>query len=241
MAGPTLLQLVENGTMDSVTAATLGAITAERHSFITVALPRLAGKSTVSEAMLRFVPDGTALHYVTEDEAEMDRLSQHPDGGYLVVGEFSPMAIFPDYLWGSPVRKVFETMRAGFSLATSLHASSLEEAYDAVCRGNGVSDGDASHIKYLVYIERMGSNMSNFWRRVAGVYEVDKVVQSMPQARLLHRWIADGDRFEQVEEPRLLASGSAALAARASQAQAMVDAGRTTEADVAALIAGEFA
>ena len=234
MAGPTMLDLVHNGTMNGEVASLLWAIAEEQHTFVVVAVPRFAGKSTVTQAMLRFVPEGIPLHYLSGDEAEMEQLAQRPDGGYLVVGEFSRAPV-PTYIWGPPVRKVFETMRAGFSLCTALHAPSVEDAYGEICRSNRVPDEDASRIDYMVYIERMGTRLDNFWRRIAGIYEVDRVVDGAPQARLLYRWVVQGDRFEQVEQPELLTVSPDVLRERGVRIQEAADAGRTTEADVAAL------
>ena len=103
MADLTLLDLVRNRTMDAHTAATLSAITQEKKSFMVVAVPRFAGKSTVTRAMLDFVPKSVAMHYLSGEEAEMEQLRHRPDGGYLVVGEFSQAPV-PTYIWGSPVR-----------------------------------------------------------------------------------------------------------------------------------------
>ena len=166
MSEITLIELVRNGTMNAEIAATLASIAAEQHSFIVVAVPRFAGKSTVGNAMLQCVPTSVPIHRLSGDEAEMDRLKRDASGGYLVVGEFSRGPV-PGYIWGPPVRKVFETMRAGYSLSTALHAPSVDEAYVAICQGNGVSDEDASHLTYMVYIQRMGDDEDSFWRRIA--------------------------------------------------------------------------
>ena len=187
--------------------------------------------------MLSFVPEGVPLHYLSGDEAEMEQLRRSPDGGYLVVGEFSHAPV-PTYIWGSPVRKVFETMRAGYALATALHAPTVEDAFDEVCRGSQVSDEDASSIDYLVYIERMGSRQEGFWRRIAGVYEIGQVQDGVPQAKVLHRWVPEGDRFERVGQPTLLSVDAAALDRRAERIRELVDAGRTAEADARALVNG---
>ena len=157
MSDLTILDLVANGTMDGDIAATLWSVADERRSFMTVAVPRFAGKSTVSAAILRLVRPGTPIHILTGDESQMEELARHPDGGYLVVGEFSRAPV-DTYLWGAPVRKVFETVAAGFSLVTALHAPTVEEAYDKICSGNKVSDEDASTINYMVYIERHGES-----------------------------------------------------------------------------------
>ncbi len=214
-SGPTMLDLVRNGTMDPATAATLSAVAEGKRSFMVVALPRMAGKSTVTNAMLDFAPAGVPIHHLSGEENEMERLAMRPDGGYLVVAELSPYPI-PTYIWGPPVRKVFEVSRAGFSLCFSLHASGVEEAYDEVCSGNGISDDDASRINYVVYIERMGTHLGNFRRRVSAVYEVEKVLDGAPQSRIIHRWDPRSDSFEIVATPRLLGLSRSGLQDRAS-------------------------
>ncbi len=234
MSELTLLDLVRNGTMSARVAATLSAIAEEKRSFMVVAVPRLAGKSTVGRAMLDFAPRSAPLHHLSGSEAEMDELARRPDGGYLVVAEFADVDM-PAYIWGSPVRRVFQTMRAGFSLSVGLHAPSVEEAYAAVCDGNGVADEDASQVSYMVYIERMGASREDFWRRIAAVYETDRVVGGVPHARLLHRWRRESDEFERVEQPQLLSISEPALGERARRFRELADAGLTAQAQVEAL------
>lgn len=234
MSDLTILDLVANGTMDGDIAATLWSVADERRSFMTVAVPRFAGKSTVSAAILQLVRPGTPIHILTGDESQMEELARHPDGGYLVVGEFSRAPV-DTYLWGAPVRKVFETVAAGFSLVTALHAPTVDEAYDKICSGNKVSDEDASTINYMVYIERHGESADDFWRRLSRVWEVERVVDGTPRARLLHRWDGDTDSFETVERPRLLDADHAVLQDRADRIRSFVAQGRTSAADVQAL------
>lgn len=234
MPDPTLLDLVANGTLDGDVAATLWSIADERRSFMTVAVPRFAGKSTVSAAILKFARPDTPIHTLSGDEAQMENLARRPDGGYLVVGEFSRAPV-DNYIWGAPVRKVFETVAAGFSLVTALHAPTVEEAYDRICSGNGVSDEDASTIHYMLYIERHGESEEDFWRRISAVWEVERVVDGVPRARLLHRWDEDTDTFETVERPRLLDAGPALLQDRADRVRSVVAQGRTSAADVQSL------
>ncbi|MDP6823013.1 MAG: hypothetical protein QF554_06945 [Dehalococcoidia bacterium] len=237
MPAPTLLDLVANGTMDADLAATLWSIADERRSFMTVAVPRFAGKSTVSDAILKTARPDTPIHPLSGDEGQMDELATRPDGGYLVVGEFSKAPV-DNYIWGAPVRKVFETVSAGFSLVTALHAPTVEDAYDRICAGNGVSDEDASAINYMLYIERHGESEDDFWRRISAMWEVERVVDGRPSARLLHRWDGGTDTFESIEEPRLLDAGDGVRRDRAGRIQSFVGQGRTSAADVRALIAG---
>ena len=237
MSELTLIDLVRNGTMNADIAAALASVAAEEHSFMVVAVPRFAGKSTVTNAMLHCVPASVPMHRLSGDEAEMERLEHDSGSGYLVVGEFSRAPV-PSYIWGPPVRKVFETMRAGYSLSTALHAPSVDEAYDAICGANGVPDEDASRLSYMVYIQRMGDDEDSFWRRISEVHEVDRVVEGKPQGRLLYRWRERDDRFEQVDDPRLLAVDADSLRERARRIAELASSGRTSVSDVRSVIAG---
>ena len=62
MSELTLVDLVRNGTMNAEIAATLASIAAERRSFMVVAVPRFAGKTTVTDAMLHCLPADVPVH-----------------------------------------------------------------------------------------------------------------------------------------------------------------------------------
>ena len=113
----------------------------------------------------------------------------------------------------------------------------MDEAYAAICRTNGVPDEDASRLTYMVYIQRMGDDEDLFWRRIAQIHEVDRVVGGRPQSRLLYRWREREDRFEQVEEPRLLAVGADRLRERARGLAELASSGRTSVEDVRFVVA----
>jgi len=232
----TIAELVRNGTMSAEVAATLWAAVDERVSFLTVAIPRFAGKSTTSNAVLALRPPGVPARYVEGEPEEMERLKRERLGGYLVVAEFSEAPV-PGYIWGRPVRRVFETVGAGYSLQAALHAGGVGEAIQALTQGNGVSDEQASTFRLVLYIERFGADPSTFWRRLAEVYEVDRVEGGRPLGRTLFRWRADGDRFEAPNEPRHFARDRDDLARRTDVISRLADEGRTGPADVAAALA----
>ena len=237
MAGElTIAELVRNGTMSAEIAATLWAAVDERRSFLTVAIPRFAGKSTLSNAVLALRPPDMPLHHVDGSPELMQHLKQERLGGYLVVAEFSEAPV-PGYIWGEPVRRVFETLGAGYSLQAALHAPGVEEAISAVTEGNGVSDELASAFELVLYIERFGDDEENFWRRLAEVYEVDRVRSGRPEGRTLFRWQADEDRFDTVEAPRGFAQGLDEIEERAAIIADLASTGRTAESDVAAAVA----
>ena len=230
----TIAELVRNGTMSAEMAATLWAAVDERRSFLTVAIPRFAGKSTTSEAILALRAADIALHHVDGSEEQLERLKRERLGGYLVVGEFSQAPV-PGYIWGEPVQRVFETLAAGYSLQAALHAAGVEEAIRVVTEGNGVSDELASAFDLVLYIERFGEDDASYWRRLAHLYEVDRVENGAPQGRTLFRWLEDGDRFEAIESPRGFSSER--LAERTTVIAQLATAGRTSEADVAEAVA----
>ena len=241
---PTFLDLVQNGTMSAEMGATLWAAMDRRCSFVVVAVPRLAGKSTVKNAMLSLLPPEVPIHRLSGEEEEIHRLKEAALGGYLVVDEFSQYAGQPTYIWGAPVRSVFDALTAGYSLATSLHAPSLEETFAAICQGNGVSDQDASRIKLMVYLRRLGTGPERrsdttpdaFWRRMAEVYEIENVAAERPIGRLLYRWVEEEDRFESPMASQLLQAEAKELATRATRLREMAEAGRTTATDVAQMV-----
>ena len=203
-----LEDLVANGTMSLEVASTLQATTQGRHSFLVVAIPRLAGKSTVKAAMLDHRPKRAPLRTVGDDGVDIEALAASSVGGYLVVPEISEYPVTPGYIWGAPVRRVFARIGEDVALAAALHAPGAEEAIDVVCRGNGVPDEQASRIAIVVYIRSLGTDWRRpTGRRIATVHEVTSVRQGRPELRLLHRWDERTDRFETVSEPRRIAAG----------------------------------
>ena len=160
----TIVDLIRNGTMSSQMAAVLWAAVDARLSMVVVAIPRLAGKTTTGNAILSLLPPDVPVHRLSGDPAEMGTLKEAATGGYLVVAEFSQGPV-PGYIWGAPVQHVFDTMTAGYSLVTSMHAPSLEETFEQICTGNGVTDEEASRIDLMLYIVRFGEDEDDFWRR----------------------------------------------------------------------------
>ena len=212
MAQPDLRDLVSNRTMSPEMAATLAAAASKRLALLVFARPRLAGKTTTMLAALDHAPEGTPIHELSTEKPDLG-IPDPPDGGYLVMHEIAqaPMA---HYLWGEPVRRVFEALRGGgFSLATALHADGIEEAFSIVIGQNEVPAGHAALVDYAVHIRSLGPDWREPTRRVvAGLYEVTGAGDGAVAASLLHRWDEASDRFEVVGEPSLLAHRAGLLA-----------------------------
>ena len=218
-------------------AAVLWAAVDEQQSFLTVAVPRFAGKTTTSNAILAMRPPEVPAFLVAGEPQVMERLKQERRGGYLVVAEFA-YAPVPGYIWGAPVRRVFETVHeGGYALQTALHAPSVEDAILEVTQGNGVSDEHASVFKLVIYIERFGTGLNNYWRRVTDLYEVHEVREGRPVGQSLFRWRAEGDRFEQLAEPSQFGLNREELGQRAELLGDLARSGRSSFEDVDVAIA----
>jgi hypothetical protein len=120
---------------------------------------------------------------------------------------------------------------------TALHAPSVEDAILEVTQGNGVSDEHASVFKLVIYVERFGTGLSNFWRRITDLYEVHEVRGGRPVGQSLFRWRADGDRFEQLAEPSKFGLDRGDLAQRASLVDDLARSGRSSFEEVESAIA----
>jgi hypothetical protein len=234
--GLSIAELVRNGTMNAEVAAVLWAAVDAQLSFLTVAIPQNAGKSTTSNAVLALRPPDVPLHQVSGDPDQLEQLKRERLGGYLVVGEFSRAPV-PGYLWGEPVRRVFETLQAGYSLQTCLHAPSVDAAIEQVTRANGVADDQAAAIKLVVYIEMFGRSYADVARRVAEVYEVHGIEGGRPIGHPLYRWQQAGDRFEKTSDPHQFGRDRSDLERRAALIAELATSGRTSAADVAVAVA----
>jgi type IV secretory pathway ATPase VirB11/archaellum biosynthesis ATPase len=190
-----LNDLVANRTMSREMAATLRDVARARHSLIVVAVPRLAGKSTVLRAILAERPASSPVTTLAEDGDVVDELLKKSAGGYLVIPEITQSAAMPGYIWGADVRRIFKSAKEGVSLAATLHAEGPDEAFAQICKGCGVPDADAAKIKFAVYLRSLGRWEEPTRRVVQSVHEIEGVRDGKPRLKLLHQWDEQHDRF----------------------------------------------
>jgi type IV secretory pathway ATPase VirB11/archaellum biosynthesis ATPase len=189
-----LADQVANGTMSQEIADLLRDTATARKSFIVMAVPRLAGKTTTMRAMLAEQRGPVvALGY---DGDDVGPLIPRAKDGYLTVPEISRGAWSAGYVWGEPVREAFAGIATGTALATALHAPDPDEAFSIICRGCGVPDADAARISVVVYLRSLGEWEHPTRRVVSTVHEIRGVSGGKPDARLLFRWNEATDRFE---------------------------------------------
>ncbi|HEV2011061.1 MAG TPA: hypothetical protein VGS17_08565 [Candidatus Limnocylindria bacterium] len=185
---------VANGTMSQEIADLLRETAQAHQSFVVMAVPRLAGKTTTMRAMLAEQSKPVlALGY---DGDDVDRLVERAKGGYLVVPEISRGAWSAGYVWGDPVRRAFSGITQGTALATALHAPDPDEAFSIICQGCGVPDAHAARISLVVYLRSLGEWEHPTRRVVSTVHEIRGVKNGKPDAKLLFRWNETTDTFE---------------------------------------------
>ena len=189
-----LADQVKNGTMSQDIADLLRDTARAHKSFIVMAVPRLAGKTTTMRAMLAEQSKPVlALGY---DGDVVDPLIEKAKGGYLIVPEISRGAWSAGYVFGEPVRRAFNGITQGTALATALHAPDPDEAFSIICQGCGVPDAHAARISLMVYLRSLGEWEHPTRRVVSTVHEIRGVKDGKPDATLLFRWNEKTDRFE---------------------------------------------
>jgi hypothetical protein len=187
--------LVANRTMSPEIAGTLREVARGKRSFIVVAVPRLAGKSTVLRAILAERPPSTPVTTVAEDGDDVAQLVKKTAGGYLVIPEITQSAAMPGYIWGADVRRIFTLAKEGVALAATLHAEGPNDAFAQICGGCGVPDADAAKISLVVSLRSIGRWEEPTRRVVQAVHEIEGVRDGKPRAKLLHRWDEQHDLF----------------------------------------------
>ena len=147
-----ITELIQAGTMPPELAALFWLSLERRASLILAADPPSAGKSTILTALLTFLPPETQA-YFTRGWGETFDLPPFSDEAptYILVNEISDE--IPVYSWGPYVVHVFELLSAGYSLCSTMHADTVEEALARLEEDVGVP---RRHLAHLTFIATVG-------------------------------------------------------------------------------------
>lgn len=205
MAQLSLTDLVANRTMSPAMAALLAAAAQERRSLLMVAIPRMAGKSTVMDAVLEHRASNAPIYSLGTRHGDTLGIPETSEPiGYLAWSEIADHPVTDSYMWGADVRRIFEAAHIDrHAIATALHADGIDSAF-AVIAENEVTDEQASRIDLVAYIRSLGHWETPTRRAIESLYEVDRVEAGHPLHRLIHRWDESTDTFEAVAEPTLV-------------------------------------
>ena len=157
--------LVANGSLEPTGADVVREIGAGGHSFLVYSLPRNAGKSTVTEAILAEAPTSMARNEFLGMEEEAASLTGRPPDGWLVVAEMGHRGR-PGYLAEDEIVRAFAVAAHGYALASSLHADTVDQVYEVFAR-NGVDAATvAGAVRFLVKVQPLGDPFDPATRRV---------------------------------------------------------------------------
>ena len=182
-----LPDLVDNGTVSAAGADVLRDIGRRHQSFIVYSLPRNAGKSTVTDAILAEAPPATPRHEFLGTETERDALLARPASGYLVVAEMGHRGR-PGYLAEEEIVRAFDLVAHGYALATSLHADTVDELVEVLARNGVTTSALVAGVRFLVKVQPLGDPFAPDTRRIIeAVHEVTGVdADGRLQAELRH-------------------------------------------------------
>lgn len=129
-----LAQIIGLGSVDAQSAALIWLLL-EHGASLTVAGPSDptagVGKTTTLNALLQFLPEGTALAYMSGmyENFAFTRLADiDPANTYALCNEVSDH--LPIYMWGRVARRYLSLPARGYHIATSVHADTIHDVID---------------------------------------------------------------------------------------------------------------
>ncbi len=153
-------QLISLGSMDARVGALLWLLI-ERHTPYIISGPTDptpgVGKTTTLNAMLDFLPNGTALVYTSGmfERFEFRELEEvQPSNTLVLCNEVSDHLRI--YMWGRVARRFLDLPAEGYSIATSMHADTLDDVLDALMGDLHLTAGQTSRLGLIVNIGLVG-------------------------------------------------------------------------------------
>ncbi len=153
-------QIIALGSVDAKTVALIWLML-ELGASLTVAGPTYPqpgiGKTTTLNALLQFVPEGTALAYMSgmyEDFAFTQLPDIDPTRTYALCNEVSDH--LPIYMWGRVARRYLTLPARGYHIATSVHADTIDDVIHMYQHDLRVSVEDVRRLGLVVNIGLVG-------------------------------------------------------------------------------------
>lgn len=153
-------QLITLGSMDARVGALLWLLI-ERHTPYIISGPTDptpgVGKTTTLNAMLDFLPNGSALVYTSGmfERFEFKELEEiEPAKTLVLCNEVSDHLRI--YMWGRVARRFLDLPAEGYAIATSMHADTLDDVLDALMGDLRLTAGQTSRLGLIVNIGLVG-------------------------------------------------------------------------------------
>lgn len=155
-----LAQIIALQSVDVETAALIWLLL-EHGASLTVAGPTDpqpgVGKTTTLNALLQFLPEGTALVYMSGmyENFAFTRLPDiDPTTTYALCNEVSDH--LPIYMWGRIARRFLTLPARGYHVATSVHADTIDDVLSMYRHDLHLGDDDIRRLGLIINIGLMG-------------------------------------------------------------------------------------
>ena len=194
-----ITSIVRAGTVPSRVVAILWLAMERGASIVLAADPPGAGKTTILTALLAFTHPDAAV-YFTRGWGETFRLPPRGDDDppvYLLVNEISDH--LPVYSWGPYVQRAFELMGEGYTLASTLHAETVDGVIEQL---TDECDVPPQHIGRLAFVVPMfvGNRGGQRLRRVSEVAVLEPLGAGYDRHSIA-RWKTDEDTYDILTTP----------------------------------------
>jgi hypothetical protein len=197
--------------LDSVDAKTVAMVwlLLEHGASLTVAGPTDPqpgiGKTTTLNALLQFLPEGSALAYMSgmyEDFAFTQLADIDPASTYALCNEVSDH--LPIYMWGRTARRYLALPAKGYHIATSVHADTIDDVIHMYQHDLRVSVEDVRRLGIVVNIGLVGRVYPLRRRWLTTHFLQPQADPKCPDIVIplpLSLWNEVDDTFEHAEQP----------------------------------------
>ena len=193
-----ITEILRAGTMSPRLAATFWMAVERGLSIVLASNPSGAGKTTILTALLAFSRPDTSV-YFTRGWGEQFRLPP-PNGDaptYLLVNEISDH--LPVYSWGPYVLRAFELLADGYSLASTMHADTVDGVIEQLVEECDVPERLVGHLALVVPIH-VGASGGRRIRRVSDVTVLEPLAAGYDRCTIA-RWRHADDAFDVLTTP----------------------------------------
>ena len=187
-----IVQLLRDRTLDAELGAHLWQLVGAGVSVIVAAGPQHAGKTTLLNAVLEFLPEGRHVVELAGESETFEWLPQASELGWPGVAHPAPdgdpirpetTVLYghelsdhtPAYTWDAAARVFVRAASIGYQLAATIHADALEEVFE-VLRWPPVrlSDDELSHLGIVLILRR-----TRIGRRIVAAHYVRPVARDV--------------------------------------------------------------
>jgi hypothetical protein len=207
-----IVELIADGVLDAELAALAWVLLDARLPLIVAGLAQGAGKTTLFEALLDFLPstvrrvdlagveedfgwlpEAAALGWTPSGDAAADAIPVTPASAYLVAAELS--GHLPLYTWGRAARTLIRAASIGYGVGATIHADRLEDVHETLrTPAIGLTDDELSWLGLIVVIRPERGADGLIRRRVVAAHYARPIgrdehghVQRLPPAVLAAR------------------------------------------------------